>query len=1093
MAVLAIGALGAMIAPAGYAALGFSIGMGIGNMLFPPKQPDRNIEGPRLGDLRITQTAYGQGIPIIEGTMRVVGKPIWATARRETPHTSSQQVGSKGGGGQTVTNTTYSYDLDIAYLLCEGDIDGAGEVEGVDQIWANGELIYDVTPGASGDAVAQSSALASRITVYPGNFTQDLDPTIEAVEGVDDTSAYLGLAYIMLQGFKLDRWNGQLPQMEFRVVKSGTTAANAQNTIGDVGLNNVPQVLGAGGSVYGQPDSSLPNAGVRWSVYAGAARVTVYPAVLFGYSFSGVYPTGEGVSVNYGGYLVIARNDGSADVYSGAAGGLSQVAFESDVVAWGQGNGAGSQYLYRMVLNPAAKTISNTLISGSRSERLFRNACGIPGRLYTLAAGGPAGAMEVGYVNTSSYGKVPLIVGINYGNKGLISRDGFMWLSTTTAAQKWTADGVLVDSLTYPASAQRELLEDSAGLIWAMGGSSSYVIHPASLTIVQSLPSISFSTVLGFTEDNRLVTYSGSLTHLLKEVEKLPRLTAGTTTVGAFLTKLCARVGLSPAQLDVSAMTATLHGLMFTDRPEVSAIVDELMRAYGSDVVESGGKLKFVPRGGASLVTIPEEDIGAFADSDEAPVAALQITDKYDPELPEEIALSFFDRTAAYQQNTQYARRLIGHSRNRLSVNISLAFSPDEGQQCVQRMMDDAWAARRLYSLTVPRKYAKYEPGDVVTPIYRGRAHPMKLLQTVQDAGMVRWEAQSDESIIAMQNGVGGAHTGVTSMTIVSAPTQLVMLDIPLMRDLDDGFGPYIAMAGYAQGWPGAELFRSVDDGASYQQAGLVVDNPAVIGSALTALGTFAGGNVFDEQNAVTVVVGDGMTLVSYTRDQVHNGFGAFALGAAGRFEILQYRDATLVGTRTYKLTGLLRGRKGTEQHMGSHAIGDQFVLLQSTTIRRYAGVGDDLNVARKYKAVGFGRTLDETVATAFANTAVALKPLSPVLLGGGRDAAGTVYGKFVRRTRMSAEWPDYVEAPLGEASAAYEVEIWNSGFSTLKRTLTATPTGNGSVVTSSPTAFVYDDGDQITDWGSVQATVYVRVYQLSAAVGRGFALQGTV
>lgn len=1093
MAVLAIGALAAYMAPVGYGALAFSLATTAYNLLVPPKQPDRNIEGPRLGDLRVTQTAYGQGIPIVEGTMRVVGKPIWATARRETPHTTSQRTG-KGGGGQTVTNTTYSYDLDIAYLLCEGDIDGSGEVEGVDQIWANGELIYDVTPGATGDAVAQSSALATRVTVYPGNFTQDIDPTIEAVEGVGDTPAYLGLSYVMLQGFKLDRWGGQLPQLEFRVVKSGSTASNAHNTIGDVGLSNTPQILGNGGSVYGQPDGSLPNAGVRWNIYAGAARSAVYPAVPFGYNFTGVYITGEGVSVNSGGYLVIARNDGSADVYTGAGGGYGGgVCFESDLVAWGQGNVSGTHYLYRMVLNPTAKTITSTLITGSRSERLFRNACGIAGRVYTLAAGGSSGATEVGYVNTTSYAKVPLIVGVNYGNKGLISRDGFMWLSTITAAEKWTADGVLVDSLTYPASGQRELFEDSAGLIWAMGGSASYLIHPASFTILQQLPSISFSSVLGFTEDNRLITFSGSLTHLLQEVEKLPRITAGTTTVGAFLTKLCNRVGLEPAQLDVSAMTATLHGMLFTDRPEVGAIVDELMRGYGADVVESAGKLKFVPRGGASLVTIPEEDIGAFAESDEPPAAGFEITDKYDPELPEEIALSFFDRTAAFQQNTQYARRLIGHSRNRITINVSLAFSPDEGQQCVQRMMDDAWSARRLYSLTVTRKYAKYEPGDVVTAIYRGRAHPMKLLQTVQDGGMVRWEAQSDESISAVQNGVGGAHTGVTTMTIVSAPTQLVLLDIPLVRDIDDDFGPYVGMSGYAQGWPGGELFRSVDDGASYQQAGMVIDTPTVIGSALTALGTFLGGNVFDEQNSVTVVVGDGMTLVSYTRDQVHNGFGAFALGAAGRFEILQYRDATLIATRTYKLTGLLRGRKGTEQHMSTHAIGDQFVLLQSTTLKRYTGVSGDLNVARKYKAVGFGRTLDETAEAAFTNTGVSLKPLAPVLLGGGRDVVGTVYGKFVRRTRMSAEWPDYVEAPLGEASAVYEVEIWNNTFTTLKRTLTATATGNGSVVNASNTSFIYDDADQVTDWGSVQPTVYVRVYQISATIGRGYPLQGTI
>jgi len=1093
MAVLAIGAIGAMLAPAGYASLAFSIASGVANMLLRPKPPDQHIEGPRAGDLRMPRTSYGQGIAILEGTTRVACTPLWLSKRRDIPHTTSQEVGGKmGGGGQTVTSTTWSHEIDVWLLLGEGEGFGDTGIEGVDQLYANGELIYDVTPSASGDAIGESSRIAKRIQLYPGTLTQDIDPTIEAVEGVGDTAAYIGLAGIMLESFNLDRWQGQLPHIEARVVKTGTTAANAQSTIGDVGANNIPQILGAGGAVCGQPDSSLPNCGVKWNVYAGAARVAVYAPVSFGYNFTGVNGAGEPVSVNSGGYLVIARNDGTADVYTGAGGGQNSLAFEGELVVWGQGSGVGTHQLYRMVLNPTTKAITNTLISGSRSERLFKNALGIPGRLYTVASGGSSGATEVGYVDTNSYVKVPLIVGTNYANRGLLSRDGYMWLSTTTAAQKWSTDGVLIDSLTYPSAAQRELFEDRSGLIWAIGaGTDVYVINPATLDVMTTLSPVSHSSVLGFTEDNRLITYSGGVTHLLQEVEKLGRITPGTTTTGAYLTKLAGRVGLTPDRLDVTAMTDTLHGIMFTDRPECGAVVDEICRAYGADVVESAGKIKFVKRGGSSLITIQEDDIGAFAENETPPIAGLVINDKNDPELPGEITLIFPDRNAALQDNSVYARRLIGHSRNRRVIRTPIAFSPDEAQRSVQRMMDDAWAGRRHYTLAVTRKHVKYEPGDIVTPIFRGRAHPMQLVETVQDGSLVKWQGQSHESVIAIQTGVGGQHSSVKSMTIRSAPTQLVMLDIPQLRDIDDDWGPYAGMAGYADGWPGGELFRSTDDGASYQQAGVMSDTPCVIGSAISVLGNFLGGNVFDEQNSVTVTVGPGMSLVSYTRDQVYNGFGAFALNSGTGIEVLQYRDATLVAPRTYKLTGLLRGRKGTEQFMSTHALGDRFVLLQSATLRRFAGSGADLNTSRKYKAVGFGRTLDETAEMTFTNTGVSLKPLSPVLLGGGRDAAGTLFGKFMRRTSASAEWPDYVEAPLGNALAAYEVDIFNSTFTTLKRTITSTPSANGSVVNAAACTFTYDDADQVADWGSLQNPIYVSVQQLSAVIGRGYALRG--
>jgi hypothetical protein len=71
---------------------------------------------------------------------------------------------------------------------------------------------------------------------------------------------------------------------------------------------------------------------------------------------------------------------------------------------------------------------------------------------------------------------------------------------------------------------------------------------------------------------------------------------------------------------------------------------------------------------------------------------------------------------------------------------------------------------------------------------------------------------------------------------------------------------------------------------------------------------------------------------------------------------------------------------------------------------------------------------------------------------------------------------------PLGETTESYEVEVWDSGYTTLKRTLTA----------STPTV-TYTSANQVTDFGSNQATLYLKIYQLSAIVGRGNALTVSV
>jgi hypothetical protein len=75
------------------------------------------------------------------------------------------------------------------------------------------------------------------------------------------------------------------------------------------------------------------------------------------------------------------------------------------------------------------------------------------------------------------------------------------------------------------------------------------------------------------------------------------------------------------------------------------------------------------------------------------------------------------------------------------------------------------------------------------------------------------------------------------------------------------------------------------------------------------------------------------------------------------------------------------------------------------------------------------------------------------------------------------------VDASLGEVSASYEVEIYSSNtYVTLKRTITAT----------SQTA-AYSAANQETDFGGTQSTVYFKVFQLSATVGRGTEARGVV
>ncbi len=282
--------------------------------------------------------------------------------------------------------------------------------------------------------------------------------------------------------------------------------------------------------------------------------------------------------------------------------------------------------------------------------------------------------------------------------------------------------------------------------------------------------------------------------------------------------------------------------------------------------------------------------------------------------------------------------------------------------------------------------------------------------------------------------------------------------------------------------WLGAQLNKSSDGGTTYT-AVMSTTKAATIGATSDALGDFDGGNVFDYENPITVTLTSGSALTSYTQLQVLNGAGAFALGIHGRWEIIQYKTATLISENVYTLSGLLRGRRGTEWAMSTHQAGDIFVMLNTTTINRSNPGTAEIGLSRIYKAVTTRDSLSNTASTSFTNSAVGLKPFSPVHLTGSRDGSNNLTINWVRRSRIGAEWRDYVDIQIGESTLNFDVEIWDNTYTTLLRTI-----GGVSAVTT-----IYTAAEQTADGLTPGDPVYVRIFQVSSVVGRGTKLEGSI
>jgi Putative phage tail protein len=78
-----------------------------------------------LNALRVQTSSYGQVLPIVYGQNRISGRLLWSGDFAAIPHTSTQKVGGKGlgsGGGNAISNTTYTYQSAVATALCLGPI-----------------------------------------------------------------------------------------------------------------------------------------------------------------------------------------------------------------------------------------------------------------------------------------------------------------------------------------------------------------------------------------------------------------------------------------------------------------------------------------------------------------------------------------------------------------------------------------------------------------------------------------------------------------------------------------------------------------------------------------------------------------------------------------------------------------------------------------------------------------------------------------------------------------------------------------------------------------------------------------------------------
>lgn len=1056
MARLAIAAAGAVIGGFfGQPGIGWAAGSLLGGALFPGDPVV--TEGPRLSDLRVMASTLGAPIALVYGAARIGGNVIWASAIRETRN--EEEIGGKGG--PSAVQVSYTYDVDFAVGLC------AGPIVGVRRIWADGRLIYDASAGASPFTLQASVAFQSGLAIYTGSESQLPDPTMEAALGVGEVPAHRGIAYVVFSGFQLADYGNRIPQITCEVIGLGSTAAVGANAEPVVDLDTPSGLINDLAPVLHQDVVALWGCGrfngtLGWTagyverLYDIAGNLledryvsnfnAMIAGVLEAFPILGMYRG----CVTYSGASV-----GSYHIWSIWQEGILQGTFSLwyDIGSWpGEGPLYDGTYLYIRPLTT--------------------------GNLYTIAKATLQGAI---LAKVTAYDTAPS------NDASCLIRTDSVTPYVLTNIPRRASDAAAMQYVVFhkaDLSMAAEILPANwpatNGEIYGVCEGYAYAYYRTGQVIRRyTLPALTFDRewVLSRYDPSGYVStqwYDNQLAPWLAVIDGQMIVMADTVTATVpaledIVLDLCARAGLATGERDASALTATVQGYVIARPMSARQAIEPLRAVQPHDSTERDGVLTFVARGGAAVASLTRDDLVAA----EGEAQTLSVARAQEVELPRRVWVNYLDTAADYQVGTQQAQRQQTGSLAERGMELAVAMGADQAARIAEVQLYDAWASRHRLGLRLPARYAALEPADVITIADTAATWRARIDATRYAAGLLEIDAVSDDASVLVSAASGAAPSASAADTLgPSGPTRAELLDTALLADAQSASAIWVALAGYLPGWPGGNLYSSADGGATWSEAG-VASLGAVVGYAGSALGAPAQFGLFDETNTVLVSVAGGATLSSASELAVLNGANAALLGA----EIIQFRTATVQASGMFLLSGLLRGRKGTEEAATGHAAGERFVLLDAARLFTVDPGTASYGVTRHYKAVTLKQSIADATPQAFANAGRAAKPLAPVHIQGGVSAGSDIVLNWLRRGRIDQQWRDYADVPLGETNERYDVEIYTSAsFATLKRTFSDLSTPSCT----------YTAAQQVSDFGTEIGTVHARVYQKSASIGRG-------
>jgi hypothetical protein len=541
----------------------------------------------------------------------------------------------------------------------------------------------------------------------------------------------------------------------------------------------------------------------------------------------------------------------------------------------------------------------------------------------------------------------------------------------------------------------------------------------------------------------------------------------GALDFGVALRELCraARLPLTGVSIDTAGEFAPLSGYIFGRPGSVADALAPVLEVCDAAVMAEAGGLRILgmqPATADQIRTLPEAD-GQARQATQAATRDRRI--HAGDSGPYAMELGYYDEERDYQAGLQRACR--GGARQLRQEVVPAAMQPGQAKGLATALLMRHQAERWRRTVSLPWRALGVRPGMLVR---MGGADVWRVRELRFEGFVLTLSLQRvSVAMSVMRAGDGGRSLRFRDQ--VAGSTRLHFMELPALGgSLPTVPALMVAGAGASQGWRRGSFEISSDMGASYTTGG-VLESGTTMGTVATPLAS-GPQDIWDRHNYFDVeLLGPHMWIEGRSEAAVLQGSNLALVGD----ELLQFRDVEVLAPGRFRVRTLLRGQRGTEHAVDRHGVNERFVLLDGSGLVVLQSSLESIGQQMMVRPMG-AADLD-TPPVSLTVRGEALLPLAPAHLRLFKED-GDVLIDWIRRSRAGFAWLDFVDAPLGEATEAYRLDLYLDGR-------------HARTVEVKLPGYRYRQEAIAEDGGG--AVLAVELMQLSAAIGPGRAARGSI